>query len=57
MNRGDVALALFIGAAVLSTVALFVSVVSAAAHGTVFDVTDPDRGIYRMHHELVEVDQ
>lgn len=55
MNRGDMALALFIGAAVLSTVALFVSVVSTAAHGTVFDVTDPDRGIYRMHHELVKL--
>lgn len=53
MNRYDVALSLLIGAVVLGAAAVFLGVVSAAAHATVFDVTDPDRGLYQMHHELV----
>lgn len=54
MNRGDVILAVFIAASVLGVTALFLATVSVAAEASVFDVTDPDRGLIRMHHELVQ---
>jgi hypothetical protein len=47
MNRGDIILATFIAAAVLGATALFLATVSVAAEATVFDVTDPDRGMAR----------
>lgn len=53
MNRGDIILATFIAAAVLGATALFLATVSVAADASVFDVTDPDRGIYRMHAPLL----
>ena len=54
MNRPDIFLAVCIGAIVLGASALFLSTVSAAAHGSVFNVTDPDRGLFQMHPELVK---
>ena len=54
MSRGDVLFAVLIGAIVLGASALFLTTVSAAAHGSIFNVTDEDRGLYRMHHELVK---
>lgn len=54
MSRNDVLLAVFIAASVLGVTALFLATVSIAAEASVFDVTDPDRGLYRMHHELVK---
>lgn len=53
MKRSDVILAVFIGAIVLGASALFLATVSVAADGSVFNVTDPDRGIYNLHHELL----
>lgn len=54
MNRSDIILAVLIAASALGATALFLGMVSASAHATVFDVTDPDRGLIRMHHELVQ---
>lgn len=54
MNRGDVILAVLIAASVLGMAALYIATVSVAAEASVFNVTDPDRGLYRMHHELVQ---
>lgn len=54
MNRSDIFLALFIGAVVLGATAIFLATVSAAANATVFDVTDPGRGLINMHRELVK---
>lgn len=56
MNRGDVILAVFIAASVLGATALFLGLVSAAAHGSVFNVNDPANGIYRMHAPLLSGD-
>lgn len=53
MKRDLIFLA-FVAAVVLGSSALFFTAISAAAHGSVFDVTDPDRGLIRMHHELVQ---
>lgn len=52
--KRDIILVVFVAAVAFGSVAVFLSVVSAAAHGSVFDVTDPDRGLYWMHHELVK---
>lgn len=52
--KRDIILVVFVAAVVFGSVAVFLSAVSAAAHGSVFDVTDPDRGLIRMHHELVK---
>ena len=53
MNR-DLIFFLFVAAVIFGCAGVFLSLVSAAAHGSVFDVTDPDRGLIRMHHELVQ---
>jgi len=45
---------LFVAAVVVGSSGVFLGLVSAAAHGSVFDVTDPERGLIRMHHELVQ---
>lgn len=52
--RRDWIFFLFVAAVVVGSAGVFLSAVSAAARGSVFDVTDPDRGLYRMHHELVQ---
>lgn len=54
MNRSDVTLAVLIAIAVLGVAALFLGTVSAGANATVFNVTDPDRGLINMHPELVK---
>lgn len=57
MNRGDVILAVFIAASVLGATALFLATVSVAAEASVFNVTDPANGIYRMHEPLLNGDR
>lgn len=52
--KRDLIFITFVAAVVFGSAALFFTAVSAAAHGSVFDVTDPERGLYRMHHELVQ---
>lgn len=52
--KRDIMLFALVAAVAFGSVAVFLGVVSAAANGTVFDVTDPDRGIYNLHHELVK---
>lgn len=55
MKRDLIFLA-FVAAVVLGSSALFFTAISAAAHGSVFDVTDPANGIYRMHAPLLSGD-
>lgn len=52
--KRDLIFIAFVAAVVLGSSALFFTAISAAAHGSVFDVTDPGRGLIRMHHELVK---
>lgn len=42
------------GLVIVLAVGFYLGSVSIAAHGSVFDVTDEDRGLHRMHHELVK---
>ena len=57
MNRGDVILAVFLAASVLGATVLFLATVSVAAEASVFNVTDPANGIYRMHEPLLNGDR
>ena len=52
--KRDLIFFLLVAAVVVGSAGVFLGVASAAAHGSVFDVTDEDRGLIRMHHELVQ---
>lgn len=55
--RRDWIFFLFVAAVVVGSAGVFLGVVSAAAHGSVFNVTDPANGIYRMHEPLLNGDR
>ena len=50
----ELAFILFIAVVAFGSAAAFVATVSVGAKASVFSVTDPDRGIYNLHHELVK---
>ena len=51
--KRDIILFVFIGAVALGSIAVFLGVVSAGAHASVFSVTDESRGLVNMHPALV----
>ena len=52
--KRELAFILFIAVVAFGSAAVFIAAVSAAANASVFSVTDEDRGIYNLHHELVK---
>ena len=52
--KRDIMLFALVAAVAFGSVAVFLATVSVAAEASVFNVTDPDRGIYNLHHELVK---
>lgn len=52
--KRELAFILFIAVVAFGSAAAFVATVSVGAEASVFNVTDPDRGLHRMHHELVK---
>lgn len=47
---------IFVAAVIFGCAGVFLSLVSAAANASVFNVTDPANGVYRMHEPLLNGD-
>lgn len=55
--KRDLIFFLLVAAVVVGSAGVFLSLVSAAANASVFNVTDPANGIYRMHEPLLNGDR
>ena len=54
--KRDIMLFALVAAVAFGSVAVFLATVSVAAEASVFNVTDPANGIYRMHEPLLNGD-